>query len=243
MVSDWNWFSRPAHSQICTITHFMVYFDGWVQGRNSSALAMELRLSCTKPWILFLLAEVWLTVLPSTLTGRYEWVSESPISSTDFIILINRYQIKLLMLIVLWNLWLYHECVTMTYTQLHIHDKIKFHRPKVCKLTLLTAVWPWPNPGYHYSINPLRLRQNGRRFTDDTFKRIFLNENVRISIKISLKFVPKGPIYNIPALVQIMAWHRPGHKPLSEPMIVILSRHICIIRPQWVNTYLPSCLQ
>ena len=26
---------------------------------------------------------------------------------------------------------------------------------------------------------------------DDTFKRIFLNENVKISIKISLKFVPK----------------------------------------------------
>ena len=33
----------------------------------------------------------------------------------------------------------------------------------------------------------------------------FLNENVRISIKISLKFVPKGPINNNPALVQIMA--------------------------------------
>ena len=40
---------------------------------------------------------------------------------------------------------------------------------------------------------------------DDTFKRIFLNENARISIKISLKFVSKGPINNIPALVQIMA--------------------------------------
>ena len=39
-------------------------------------------------------------------------------------------------------------------------------------------------------------------------------------IKISLKFVPKGPINNIPALVQIMAWGRPGDKPLSEAMIV-----------------------
>ena len=45
-------------------------------------------------------------------------------------------------------------------------------------------------------INTLRPRQNGRHFTDDTFKHIFLNENVRISIKISLKFVPKGPINN-----------------------------------------------
>ena len=55
------------------------------------------------------------------------------------------------------------------------------------------------------TINTLRLRQNGRHLTDDTFKRIFLNENVRISIKISLKFVTKGPGNNIPALVQIMA--------------------------------------
>ena len=50
----------------------------------------------------------------------------------------------------------------------------------------------------------------------DTFKRIFLNENVRILIKISLKFFTKGPINNNPALVQIMAWHRSGDKPLSE---------------------------
>ena len=84
-------------------------------------------------------------------------------------------------------------------------------------------------------INTLRPRQNGRRFADDTFKRIFLNENVRISIKISLKFVPKGQINNIPALVQIMAWRRPGDKPLSEPRVVGLSTHICVTRPQWVK--------
>ena len=50
-------------------------------------------------------------------------------------------------------------------------------------------------------INPLRQRQNGRHFADDIFKCIFLNENVWIPIEISLKFVPKGPIDNIPALV------------------------------------------
>ena len=81
-------------------------------------------------------------------------------------------------------------------------------------------------------INTLRPRQNGRCFADDTFKRIFFSENVRISIKISLKFVPKGPINNIPALVQIMAWRRSGDKPLSEPMIVSLLTHICVTRPQ-----------
>ena len=85
------------------------------------------------------------------------------------------------------------------------------------------------------TINTLRPRQNGRRFADDTFKRIFLNENVRISIEISLKFVPKGPINNIPALVQIMAWRRSGDKPLSEPMMDSLLTHICVTRPQWVK--------
>ena len=85
------------------------------------------------------------------------------------------------------------------------------------------------------SFNTLRPRQNGRRFADDVFKGIFLNENVWILIKISLKFVPKGPINNIPALVLIMAWRQPGDKPLSEPMLVRSLTHICVTRPQWVN--------
>ena len=84
-------------------------------------------------------------------------------------------------------------------------------------------------------INTLRPRQNGRHFADDIFKCIFLNENVWIPIEISLKFVPKSPINNIPALVQKMAWRRPGDKPLSEPMMVSLPTHICVTRPQWVN--------
>ena len=78
----------------------------------------------------------------------------------------------------------------------------------------------------HWGLNTLRLRQNGRHFADDIFKCIFLNENVIILIKISLKFVPNGPINNILALVQIMVWRRPGDKPLSEPMMIRLPQHI-----------------
>ena len=60
-------------------------------------------------------------------------------------------------------------------------------------------------------------------------------------IKISLKFVPRGPINNIPALVHIMAWRRPGGKPSSEPMVVSKLTHICVTRPQWVkNTSRPA---
>ena len=77
-------------------------------------------------------------------------------------------------------------------------------------------------------------RQNGRHFADDTFIHIFLKENVRILIKLLLKFVPKGPINNILVLVQIMAWRRPGDNPLSEPMMVRLPTNKCITRPQWV---------
>ena len=87
-------------------------------------------------------------------------------------------------------------------------------------------------------INTLRPRQNGRHFAD-TLKPIFLNENIRISIKISLKFVLKFPYNNIPALVQIMAWRRPGDKPLSEPMMVSSLTHICVTRPQWVKVQHP----
>ena len=54
-------------------------------------------------------------------------------------------------------------------------------------------------PSSSACFNTLRLRQNGRHFADNIFKCIVLNENVWIVIKISLKFVPKGPNNNIPA--------------------------------------------
>ena len=78
--------------------------------------------------------------------------------------------------------------------------------------------FPFEKGGHEEPLNTLRPRQEGRHFPDEIVKCIFLNENVWISIKISLEFVPKGPI-NIPALVQIMAWRRTGDKPLSEPMM------------------------
>ena len=62
-----------------------------------------------------------------------------------------------------------------------------------------------------------------------------MTENVIILIKISLKFVPMGPINNIPALNQIMALRRPGDKPLTESMMVRLLAHICVTRPHLVK--------
>ena len=83
------------------------------------------------------------------------------------------------------------------------------------------TIWvnaPIPDMGA-LCIEILRPRRNEQNFADDIFKHIFFDENVWISIKISLK----GLINNIPALVQIMARHRSGDRPLSEPMVVSLS--------------------
>ena len=87
-------------------------------------------------------------------------------------------------------------------------------------------------------FNSLRPRQNECQFADDISKCIFLNENVQIPIEISLKFVPKGPTNNIPALVQIMVRHQPGDEPLSELMMVSLLMHIWVTRPELLKLYM-----
>ena len=56
-------------------------------------------------------------------------------------------------------------------------------------------------PGIINFLTHLPLDKMVPTFTDDSLKRIFLNENIRILIQFSLKFVPKGPTNNIPALV------------------------------------------
>ena len=86
-------------------------------------------------------------------------------------------------------------------------------------------------------VNTLRPRQNGRHLPDDIFKRIFLKENVWISLKISLKFVSRIRINNIPALVKMMAWRRLGDKPFCEPIVLSLMTYIWVTRSQWVSSH------
>ena len=83
------------------------------------------------------------------------------------------------------------------------------------------------------------LTRRGRDKMEGIFQTKFSNalswmKMYQLRLKISLMFVPKGPINNIPALVPIMAWRRPGDKPLSEPMMVSLPTHICKIVVRWV---------
>ena len=103
--------------------------------------------------------------------------------------------------------------------------------PHMGKHLGITGPQTWVEKRYQWitthllSVNILRPRQNAHHFPDN----IFLNENARISIN----FVPYGPIDYKQALVQIMAWCRPGDKPLSQPMMAkITEAYICISEPQ-----------
>ena len=106
-------------------------------------------------------------------------------------------------------------------------------------LMLICITWtPW--------VNSSPLDKMAADLADDIFKCIFMNEKFCSFIRISLKFVPKGPINNIPAFVQIMALHLPGNKPLSEPMMTqcidSYMRHwgrwvkgTCVEIPLWIG--------
>ena len=59
-----------------------------------------------------------------------------------------------------------------------------------------------------------------------TFSNAFSWMEMSILIKISLTFVPKCPIKDIPALLQIMACCWRSNKRLTEPMMVSLLMHI-----------------
>ena len=78
-----------------------------------------------------------------------------------------------------------------------------------------------------YQVNTLRPRQNRHHFPDDIFKCILLNENVWISIKISVKFVSKGPIDNFsfgigsdnglaPSRRQVIVWTNDDQIPHNQ---------------------------
>ena len=61
--------------------------------------------------------------------------------------------------------------------------------------------------------------RNDHHFRDDIFKCIFVNKEFWIGIQMSLKFVPKGPIDNKWALVEVMPWRQIGDKPFPELMV------------------------
>ena len=102
-------------------------------------------------------------------------------------------------------------------------------------------VWHWPHGEPLLELTHWG-REEMNNISQTTFSYVFSSMKMfEFRLKLKLKFVPKGPINNIPALVQIMAWRRSGDKPLSEPMMVSLPTHIWVTLPQWVNVVPNLC--
>ena len=90
---------------------------------------------------------------------------------------------------------------TVVITSLLVRDK-PLEAPASVKRSLLEhstdkkQVIPPPPPTHtHTHFNSSLLGQNGRHFADDIFKCIFVNQNVWILLKVSLKFIPKCQQY------------------------------------------------
>ena len=110
---------------------------------------------------------------------------------------------------------------------------IKWAQPSMCKANRLCT----PRDPVGSTLTHLG-RDKMPAFSQTTLSNAFSWMKIlefRLKIHWSLFLRVLLTIFNIPALVLIMAWRRPGDKPLSEPMLVRSLTPICVTRPQWVN--------
>ena len=193
--------------------HWVYHIDGLVQERcNSSALAMALRLLWTNPlicpvplkqlwklwqnksheckkkcWDNYIITEHYKTVLYfmgyTVFHWQVDWLFNWLLRITkDLVICQNVSQA--------WN----QDMAFIMASNMHQHLEWYLYMPLLA--------------GWLACLNTLRPGQDGRHFADDIFTCIFFNENGCILIKLSMKYVRKGPIDNNPSMVQIMAWRR-----------------------------------
>ena len=87
-----------------------------------------------------------------------------------------------------------------------------------------------------WHINPSLPGRLSGKIAHDIFRCLFFNENVGISIEISMKIVHKGPIDNKPALVQVMVWRRTDDKTLPERMLTQFTDAYMRHYGRWVNS-------
>ena len=84
-------------------------------------------------------------------------------------------------------------------------------------------------------FNALRPRPDRRHIPHDIFRCIFLNEYVWISIKISLKFVPEGPINNIPHWFRYWLGADEATSHYLDQCCSSLLTQVCVTRPQCIE--------
>ena len=104
----------------------------------------------------------------------------------------------------------------------HMIGRVKFRMLKV----LLSTLWSLEHIGPETKWPP---------FCRGHFHMHFLQWKWLNFNYIFAEVCPQGPINNISALVQIMAWHQPSNNWLSEPIMTILPMHICITQPHYVE--------
>ena len=123
------------------------------------------------------------------------------------------------------NMFDVKECNISLSSDCSIHSVWKYIPWNECRPYMYAGICSGSVLGIHYSLAARAAHQlispgqNGHHFTNDIFECIFLNENIRILIQFSMKFVPKGPIDNKSASVEVLACRFFGTKSLHEPML------------------------
>ena len=212
-------FWQPFFTDIILWWICKVYIDGSVQDCSySHVLAMELLQSCTKPWIL-----LWRmgnvikhTVVEINSIIKLSWIPHCC-------------KIKKKSSCIKWNMSLPFPF----FQSQKILKEVKWYQMQsYCNFAQKTAVsLPCTVQNLtHWGRD--KMAAISQMSCSSAFSWMKMYE---FHLKVSLNFVPKFRISIIPALVEIMAWHRPGDKPLCEPMMFSLLMHIYITWPQWVK--------
>ena len=188
-------FNNNYSNNLCTLPRqywsWCGHIDGLVQERhNSIANALELRLSCTNPMMCErIISEPPQSLVMEMIAMLIRWFMLLDIANDmRLLIVIDVYHSQIS------NIWIDHVEQELTVVvNMELGPLIIFNQTVFLadKSTSMPAPIAWT------SISTLRQRQNGRHFSDDIFKCVFLNENVWIVIKIPLKFVPNGPIHYV----------------------------------------------
>ena len=138
----------------------------------------------------------------------------------------------------LWKLGKSSNWGPKSWFQLFSLKKIRLCDTEICNNNV--KIWNLMNPMkskiFDLKINTLRLRQNGRHFANDLFKRIFVNEKVRIFVQISLKFILECPINNNQHWFRWWLGAKKATSHYLNQWWSSLLMHIWVTRPQWVKS-------
>ena len=121
----------------------------------------------------------------------------------------------------------------LTNHQWGLIPKLQFHKKWwrhqfTRKITLLKLVPHLPGTN-EFRESPFNTLSSGKMdaISQTTFSNAFSRmKTYEFRLRFHWSLFLRVQLTNIPALVQIMAWSRPGDKPLSEPMMVNLHTHI-----------------